>query len=624
MHIGTKGMQRVFEILLQDKTTNRGIMWGTDGYLSYGERYGKNGRVLPAFKDWGDFVIEPRTIKERAQQQERTKRHAEVSTPSWVCNKMINYCDDDWFGEKAVFNREKDKEWERNDSSIEFPAEKTWKDYVSSRILEITCGEAPYIVSRYDASTGEEIQIEDRIGFLDRKLRVVGENTENEEEWFEWTKRAFQSVYGYEMLGDNLIICRINLLMTFADYVKHKWHREPNIKELRIIANIIAWNFWQMDGLKGTVPSEPLESQISIFDLSEDLKVEMQDVKCKIHNWRSGKTFLFNEVKERGYMKFDYVIGNPPYQEEANGNKKADASVYHLFMDASYQVADKVELITPARFLFDNGNTPVQWRKKMLTDNHFKVLHYDVNASNFFSNTDIKGGIAIHYRNLAEDYGSIGQFTEFEELNSILKKVQNKKEETIMNIIHNQNKFDLKALYSDYPNLKNNISSNGAEKRLTSGCFQLECFKEKRESDDDIAVIGLISNKRCYRYIKRKYLDSHPNLDYYKVILPANNGSGAIGEVLSTPLIGEPLIGYTQTFIAFGAFDTIEIAENAMKYIKSKFARALLGILKVTQNGKKPVWKYVPMQDFTSNSDIDWSAPVRGGVLTNSYTKNIA
>ncbi len=311
-----------------------------------------------------------------------------------------------------------------------------------------------------------------------------------------------------------------------------------------------------------------------------------------------------------GKKLFDYLVGNPPYQEEANGKKIADDSVYHLFMDASYQVADKVELITPARFLFDNGNTPVQWRKKMLSDNHFKVLHYNVNASKFFPNTDIKGGIAIHYRNADADYGAIGQFTEFEELNSILKKVQSKKEQSIMNIIHNQNRFNLDALYSDYPNAKNNISSNGAEKRLTSGCFQLGCFKEKKECDDDIAIIGLISNKRCYRYIKRKYLDVHPNLDYYKVILPANNGSGAIGEVLSTPLVGEPLVGYTQTFISFGAFDTIEIAENAMKYIKSKFARALLGILKVTQNGKKPVWKYVPLQDFTTSSDIDWSKSV--------------
>lgn len=138
-----------------------------------------------------------------------------------------------------------------------------------------------------------------------------------------------------------------------------------------------------------------------------------------------------------------------------------------------------------------------------------------------------------------------------------------------------------------------------------------DCFHDEKEHKDDVQVLGLFNNKRCYKFIDRKYLETpHPNLEKYKVIVPANNGSGAIGEVISTPLIGTPLIGYTQTFIGIGAFDNNDEAENALKYIKSKFARTMLGILKVTQNGKRDVWKYVPLQDFTENSDIDWSKSI--------------
>lgn len=311
-------------------------------------------------------------------------------------------------------------------------------------------------------------------------------------------------------------------------------------------------------------------------------------------------------------MKFDFVVGNPPYQEQTNGEKKADASVYNYFMDSAYKIADKVELITPARFLFDNGNTPKQWNKERLNDKHFKVLLFEGDGTKIFPNTDIKGGIAIHYRDASKNFGAIEQFTPFTELNSILKKVLRKFTESITTIIFNQNKFNLENLYKDYPELKNIISSNGTEKRMTSGCIDYECFHSTKVSEKSIEIIGFKNSKRIRAYIDPQYVDvSHENLYKYKVIVPANNGSGAIGEVVSTPLIGTPLIGYTQTFIGFGAFDSEELALNTLKYIKSKFCRVMLGVLKVTQNGKKDVWKYVPLQDFTSSSDIDWSKSIK-------------
>lgn len=192
-----------------------------------------------------------------------------------------------------------------------------------------------------------------------------------------------------------------------------------------------------------------------------------------------------------------------------------------------------------------------------------------------------------------------------------MRKVQSIDKSTLTDTMYNQNKFNLEELYQDYPNLKTIISSSGKEKRMTSSCISYGCFTTERVSDDDIKVIGVENNKRIHKFINKKYVDcQHENLDKYKVILPANNGSGALGEVIPTPLIGEPLIGFTQTFISIGAFDSLSESENAMKYIKSKFSRVMLGILKITQNGKRDTWKYVPLQDFTDNSDIDWNVSI--------------
>lgn len=310
-------------------------------------------------------------------------------------------------------------------------------------------------------------------------------------------------------------------------------------------------------------------------------------------------------------MKFDFVIGNPPYQESLEGT--SDKSVYNYFMDESFKVGDKVELITPARFLFNAGKTPKDWMRKMLNDKHFKVLYYEQDSSKVFSNTDIKGGVAITYRDNRRDYGAIQVFTAFPELNSINHKVHKKVApfETMDGLIVQQNKLDLESLYKDYPECKNLIGSDGKERRLTTPIFSsLPIFHDEKQNND-IAILGLIKNKRVYKYVNERYIDkNHGNLYKYKVIVPASNGSGALGEVLSTPLIGTPLIGYTQSFIGFGNFKTEQETENCLKYIKTKFERVLLGTLKITQHNHKGTWINVPLQDFTSDSDIDWSVSV--------------
>lgn len=297
-------IQATLDILLKDKTTKKNIIWATNSYKEFGGEYTDDRQMTTvALIGLNPILLQPRIMKELERQQERTKSHAEVFTPSWLCNMMNNYCDEEWFGRKDVFNIQKQQTWETVREKIIFPKGKTWKQYVDSRRLEITCGEAPYIVSRYDAATGEIINIKDRVGLLDRKLRVVNENTDNEVDWLKWTIRAFQSVYGYEYQGDNLLIGRINLLMTFVDYLEARWHRQTKETELRKIANIIAWNLWQMDGLTGTVPlggPEEVHYQYSLFSLEDNVdgEVTKKAAPCRIYDWRANGTVLYESLKK--------------------------------------------------------------------------------------------------------------------------------------------------------------------------------------------------------------------------------------------------------------------------------------------------------------------------------------
>ncbi|MBS1549223.1 MAG: Eco57I restriction-modification methylase domain-containing protein [Bacteroidetes bacterium] len=314
-------------------------------------------------------------------------------------------------------------------------------------------------------------------------------------------------------------------------------------------------------------------------------------------------------------LKFDVIVGNPPYQDRREGT--SDNPIYHLFMNVSYGLAGKVILITPGRFLFNAGKTPNQWNEKMLNDKHLKVKSYFNKSSDAFPEVQLPGGMVITLRDNKQNFDKIGVFSKFKELNTILQKVTNAKDfEPIDSKVFTQNKFELETLYKDYPDYKNIIGSNGREKRLTTSIFdQLSIFTENPKNENDVCVIGLIKNKRTYRFIPANYIEQHINTKKFKIILPKSNGSGALGEVVPTPLIGEPLIGeigtgYTQSFISIGAFDSNKEAEACLKYIKTKFSRAMLGTLKVTQDNNKDVWKYVPMQDFTSNSVINWSKSI--------------
>lgn len=447
-------VQAVLDTLLKDKSTGKNIIWATDPpeelqTVMYEPVTDRSQITTQQLRLTHYEVVLPRMMKQTDTQQQRTRKKGEVFSPAWVCNKMNNALDADWFGALGAgetagqFTVELPQGWQTVETPVQFPVCKgrtpAWVQYVQSRRLEVTCGEAPFLASRYDAATGEMIPVARRIGILDRKLRVVSENAATEDEWRKYATHAVQSTYGYEYQGDNLLLARVNLLLTYAEHLQARWQRKPTKEELQPIATIISWNLWQMDGLHLSVPGgkpQPEAEQLDLFSMFGAAEPQLPTVSCKVKNWRKGSHGTaqnFETIQEGSTsMKFDYVIGNPPYQDETLGDK----------------------------------------------------------------------------------------------------------------------------------------------------------------------------------YIREDYVNNVSNLHSYKVFLPGATGTGQFGETIAAPFIGLPGDGSTETFMGIGQFEKKEEADNAVKYIKTKFARAMYGILKRTQANTPGKWQWVPLQDFTAHSDIDWSKSV--------------
>ena len=344
----------------------------------------------------------------------------------------------------------------------------------------------------------------------------------------------------------------------------------------------------------------------------EDL---VNQLKNKPENFIS-KVSKTNYWKKDGNedMKFDAIVGNPPYQIMATGDANGSDPIYHLFIDAACKLGEKVSFIHPARFLFNAGKTPKDWNEKMLNDEHYKVVQYWANSGDVFPTVDIKGGVAVTYWDKNKTFEKIGTFVAYDELRTILEKVKAKDFATFSELVYGRDLYRLTdKLYEENPWAENR-QSKGHKYDIGSNVFDTfpELFFEEKPNDDyDYAkIFGREKNNRILKWIKKSYVKVPDNFDSYKVFIPKANGTGAIGEVLSTPIVGEPIVGSTTTFLSVGKFNTQEEAENCMKYIKTKFARAMLGTLKVTQDNPRETWLNVPLQDFTASSDIDWSKSI--------------
>lgn len=315
----------VLETLLCDRTTGKNIIWADSEYEELGDGYGGDDEItVERVTGSRSGVVKPRVAKEFERQSLRTKSRAEVFTPSWLVNQMNNYLDTDWFGRTGIFNAEIERGWETNSEPVKFPKTRGrgWHAYVESTRLEITCGEAPFICSRYDTATGDEIPVYDRIGILDRKLRIVSENCKTRKTWMKWALAALKSTYGYEYQGDNLLIARINVLETMTEHLSAKWEESLSLEEMNEIAWVVSWNFWQMDGLtcapptnaedavvQSTLPGfevpEPEPVQMSLFEAfggffeepSADEKPQETVPLCIIYDWENDEPFEFAALK---------------------------------------------------------------------------------------------------------------------------------------------------------------------------------------------------------------------------------------------------------------------------------------------------------------------------------------
>jgi len=309
----------LLKLLLQDKATKRNILWATDDYTDFGDDFKETDMITPSqITGFFRVAIQPRAAKSKAVRDMRIKKRAEVFTPSWICNLQNNSIDAAWFGRENVFNTPDGNSWKTTTGKIAFPTDdknKTWHKYVDTKRLEITCGEAPYLVSRYDTTTGKLIPINERIGLLDRKLRIVNENAATDEEWLKWAQRAVESCYGYEFQGDSVLIARENLLYTYIDFYRERFKKNPSIKLLMKIANIVVWNIWQMDGLKCVVPYSCKDIETikpaTLFEKEQRIKTPCPacqkggiyghtGVYCKIYDWRHENSTPFISLIKEG------------------------------------------------------------------------------------------------------------------------------------------------------------------------------------------------------------------------------------------------------------------------------------------------------------------------------------
>ncbi|MGN4930619.1 Eco57I restriction-modification methylase domain-containing protein [Bacillus cereus group sp. MYBK14-1] len=360
---------------------------------------------------------------------------------------------------------------------------------------------------------------------------------------------------------------------------------------------------------------------VYIEDLPKKIKESLVDTKNEILTKFGGKN-----------VKFNVVVGNPPYQEASDVNNRQEP-IYQYFYDLSENMAEKYCLISPARFLFNAGLTPKIWNEKMLNDPHLKVEYYNQNSNEIFPNTEIKGGVVVLYRDENKEFGAIKKFIPEKNLQNIASHFTLDLETNLPTIMFG-GRSDLKfneEFLRDFPNSKTDRLLFIQEKRpevkelgpneeyeIKSSTFEALHYAFEEEtpvnSNDYYKILGLFNGKRVWRWINKKYMSArYPeknNIDKWKIFIPKANGSGSFGEILSTPVIGRPFESATPTFISIGAFTSESEAKNAMKYIKTKSLRCLLGILKITQDNPPSKWAYIPLQDFTHNSDIDWSKDI--------------
>lgn len=347
-------------------------------------------------------------------------------------------------------------------------------------------------------------------------------------------------------------------------------------------------------------------------------KTSYDIIANKLADKKNGKYLTSKEILGKD-VKINAIIGNPPYQEMNIGNGSGSNPLYHLFIDISRNLSIIASLIHPARFLFNAGKTPKQWNKQILDSSDFKVINYWSNSKDVFNNVEINGGLAVTMSVIGNNFGKIGLFSPYQQVHSLVEKIKTHSSVSFAEIVYPRDLYRLtEDLYKENPNFEER-QSKGHRLDVGSNIFDVfpELFAEEESIvDDSIGIFGLKNRERNIKWIKRKYIKTPDNIDSFKIIISkADGAAGQIGKPIPAQIIGKPFvadkkIGHTLTFLSIGNFNSYQEASACCKYIKTKFARALVGTLKVTQDNPRSVWTNVPMQIFTEDSDIDWNKSI--------------
>lgn len=635
--------KNILLILLKDRSTGKNILWATDDYKDLGIGFAADDEItLPAITGDHGNLIKPRALKSKEEQGARTRNMAEVFTPLWICNKQNNLADNAWFGRENVFNAENGTDWQATEGKIAFPSEDGadgWRAYIGSKRLEITCGEAPYLASRYDTMTGEIVPLEKRIGLLDRKLRVINERTRNfkdkaraKKRWLELATLAVRSIYGFEWAGDNILLARENLLFTVADYYAAKFGDALDMEMLEHFAEIISWNIWQMDGLKAVVPNSchdykkerqavtpnlfaakdfsarTLKRSVSPCDVDEDERQKCQGclkdnidlhngVYCRIKNWSTGKVLQFKDMLDgegsEGVMskdfKFDVVIGNPPYQVSDGGNGKSAKPVYHFFVNEIRELSpDLISMIIPSRW-FAGGKGLDDFRSSMLKDKRIETLVDYENFKDVFPGVDLAGGACFFLWKKKFN----GECTVVNATQTTNVKMQRYLDEFDI-LVRSNKSLEILRKVMEWNKSGKNLSSVVSSRKpfglptnyspLNSGvpCWFIQRIGRKFADCNDVD-------------------DSMGYLDKWKLLAPKAPIAGQTD--FTKPVgfyyegntkIAKPGECCTESFIILGAFNTEKEVLSYRSYIFTKLVRFLLLQTVVSQDVTKKNFVFVP------------------------------
>ena len=622
--------------LLKDRTSKGNIKWGTDAYSQYG--YDASACISEdAIISLDSVKIVPRIEKSQTEQQSRTRNKAEVFTPVWICNLMNNHCDQDWFGRPYVFNHIHDgREWTVTEGIIPFPDGKKWKDYVDSRHLEITCGEAPFLVSRYDASTGDTIlPLERRIGVFDRKMRIVDENTDTIEDWLKWSIRALESCYGYEYQGDSLLIARCNMFLSFIDYYEGRWGHQPDTTTLNRVANVVSWNLWQMDGLKNCIPfsKQPLaQCNLSMFgdDPVPETKTESVPYFSKIYDWRRDNSVIFDKCKKRGKMDkklFDYVIGNPPYQLEtvknkSKNNQKSRTNIFHYFQMAAndYAGSSSVLIYPGGRWIHRSGKGVRDFGIKQINDIHLSELHFYPDSTDLFPKVTLDDGVSIVIMDYEKNTPGFDYY--YHDGDNVTKVFLNNPGESLFPLhpldMPIANKIELFMEKNNLHSLHERIESRslfGIESDFISTTdAPIRPFENSNDVDYNTEVklyvndkAGVSGRAKWFVIPKDELGDSIIYVDKWKVIASSAHPAGAYGRERQLEVVDNHS-AFGRSKIALGLFDTEIEAKNYFTYLNSKIIH--YAFLLVDESLSTLALKVPDIGDYSGNGLIDFSADV--------------